>query len=72
VCRLGLPRVTANYRTQFAGVEEDELIPRHWLEKMDELQHSLNSNVKWDTGDVLLIDVRTPLYAISRDHLKIL
>ncbi|KAF4629854.1 hypothetical protein G7Y89_g8289 [Cudoniella acicularis] len=40
----------------FAGLEEDEVIPREWVQKMDEWQHKLDSSITWDVGDVLLID----------------
>lgn len=44
-------------KTQFAGLEKDEPIPREWLQKMDEWQHELESSIVWDAGDVLLVDV---------------
>ncbi|CAL8574444.1 hypothetical protein XPA_000404 [Xanthoria parietina] len=40
----------------FAGMEKDEVIPRKWLEKMDQWQHALESSIKWDHGDILIID----------------
>ncbi|KAG6009340.1 hypothetical protein E4U21_002648 [Claviceps maximensis] len=40
----------------FAGIEKDEVIPKEWLEKMDYFQHKLTADVKWDVGDVLVID----------------
>lgn len=46
------------YRVQFAGLEKDEPIPREWLQSMDEWQHELESSIIWDSGDVLLVDVR--------------
>ena len=38
-------------------MEKDEVIPRKWLEKMDQWQHALESSIKWDQGDILIIDV---------------
>jgi len=40
----------------FAGLEEDEPIPREWVQKMDEWQHELEASITWDAGDVLLVD----------------
>ncbi|KAH9882567.1 hypothetical protein J1614_000803 [Plenodomus biglobosus] len=40
----------------FAGIEKDEVIPREWLQKMDEWQHELESSIIWDEGDILLVD----------------
>jgi len=40
----------------YAGVEEDEPIPKVYLDKMDELQTALSSNVEWQVGDVLVLD----------------
>ncbi|KAM3539827.1 hypothetical protein ARSEF1564_007268 [Beauveria bassiana] len=40
----------------FSGLEKDEAIPKEWLERMDHYQHTLTSNIKWDVGDVLVID----------------
>lgn len=46
-----------NKNSQFAGLEEDEPIPREWVQKMDEWQHELEASITWDAGDVLLVDV---------------
>ncbi|KAJ5508399.1 Clavaminate synthase-like protein [Penicillium freii] len=40
----------------FAGVDNDEPIPRGWLDQMDKFQKQLSSDVQWHPGDVLLID----------------
>ncbi|RMZ76917.1 hypothetical protein DV738_g4727, partial [Chaetothyriales sp. CBS 135597] len=40
----------------FAGVEKDTVIPRQWLEKMDEWQHKIESSITWDQGDILIVD----------------
>lgn len=42
---------------RFGGLEEDEIIPKEWLERMDHYQHKLTADIKWDVGDVLVIDV---------------
>lgn len=42
---------------QFSGLEKDEVIPKEWLERMDFYQHKLTADIKWDVGDVLVIDV---------------
>ena len=46
---------------QFSGIEKDEIIPKEWLEKMDEYQHKLTADIQWDTGDFLVIDVSKTL-----------
>lgn len=38
-------------------MEKDEIIPKEWLERMDHYQHKLTADIKWDVGDVLVIDV---------------
>lgn len=43
--------------SKFAGLQEDEPIPREWMKKMDEWQHELEASITWDAGDVLLVDV---------------
>ncbi|KAL2065863.1 hypothetical protein VTL71DRAFT_3533 [Oculimacula yallundae] len=40
----------------FAGTEEDEVIPKQWMDKADEIQNELSSNVAWEAGDVMVID----------------
>lgn len=40
----------------FAGLKEDEPIPREWMQKMNEWQHELEVSITWDAGDVLLVD----------------
>lgn len=52
---------------QFSGIEKDEVIPKEWLEKMDYFQHKLTADVKWDVGDVLVIDVSKKRGEISND-----
>lgn len=42
---------------QFSGMEKDEVIPKEWLERMNFHQHDLTSNIEWNVGDVLVIDV---------------
>jgi hypothetical protein len=38
-------------------MEEDEVIPKQWMDKADEIQNELGSNVAWEAGDVMVIDV---------------
>ncbi|KAK2037495.1 hypothetical protein LZ31DRAFT_600405 [Colletotrichum somersetense] len=40
----------------FSGLEKDEPIPKQWLERMDFYQHKLTADIKWEVGDVLVID----------------
>ena len=46
--------------SQFAGMKKDEVIPLTWLEKTDKWQYALESSIKWDQGDILVIDVSLP------------
>ncbi|KAL4782539.1 hypothetical protein BJX76DRAFT_358804 [Aspergillus varians] len=41
----------------FAGVDKDQVIPKEWLDRMDKYQHDLGSDIVWETGDILVIDV---------------
>lgn len=60
-----LPYRTLSNKSQFAGLEKDEVIPREWLAKMDKWQHELESSIHWDQGDVLIVDVSTHTCSLS-------